>query len=69
MKTKKFNKRLSLKKTTIAHLGNPELNGVKGGLVTCGLTCTCVLGCLTITCPQGCPPEETEICPDTAMCN
>jgi hypothetical protein len=71
MKTKRFNKKLSLTKTTIANLANPELNNVKGGLETCGLTCTCVLGCETITCPVGCPPDPTVICPDirTALCN
>lgn len=60
MKTKKFDKKLSLNKTTVAHLGNVEMKDVKGG----DLTDTCKTGCPTITCPVGCPPQPTDICPD-----
>jgi hypothetical protein len=31
MKTKKFKQKLSLQKTTVANLNNPEMNNAKGG--------------------------------------
>ena len=71
MKTKRFKKKLFVTKTTVANLTNPELDDVKGGGSSCGLTCTCVIGCTIITEPEGCPPDPTEVCPDipTQQCN
>lgn len=39
MKTKKLDKKLSLKKSTVSHLDNKDLNHVKGGVVPTGITC------------------------------
>ena len=33
MKTKKFDKKLILNKKTVAHLGNSQLDAVKGGII------------------------------------
>lgn len=51
MKTKTFNKRLVLKKKTVAHLNNKEMKGLHGGvgvtrpthcyMMTCYKTCDC----------------------------
>ena len=32
---KEFNKKLALKKSTVAHLGNTKMQKVKGGIITC----------------------------------
>jgi hypothetical protein len=58
MKTKKFEKKLVLKKKTIANLNNGQLGQVKGGLLPTRTDClTCV----------DCPTDTCETCP--ATCN
>jgi hypothetical protein len=63
MKTKKFAKKLTLNKKTIANLGNEQLNQVKGGCAskpgetscqtfTRIITCTCLLNCPDIPDPD-----------------
>ena len=69
MKTKKFNKRLSLNKKTVANLSNYELNYVLGGVLTnetifhaCdteGIACR-----PTTQCTGGCP---TDWCSDIPL--
>lgn len=39
MKTKQFNKRLSLNKKTVVNLSNNELNNVQGGVFTLETVC------------------------------
>ena len=64
MKTKKFNKKLSLNKKTIASLGNGNMTDVKGGVppshqpgcTTFCPTMTNFFGCL-------CETHEFETCP------
>ena len=53
MKTKKLNKKLTLSKKTITHLGKEELNVVKGGQPSFGLVVCVSLVCYTpaATCP------------------
>jgi natural product precursor len=67
MKTKKFNKKLSLNKKTIANLGNNELNYVLGGYPTdariCKPTTQCTGGCVETD--YSCPPCDTW---DTCTC-
>ena len=46
MKTKKFNKKLSLRKETIANLKGKELDAVRGGQETID-TCAMTNGCPT----------------------
>jgi hypothetical protein len=46
MKTKRFEKKLALKKKTVANLNDELLYQVKGGILTVGYTCrTCVQSC------------------------
>jgi natural product precursor len=55
MKTKKFNKKLGLNKTTIADLDVRQMKGLKGG----GITETCPWVCEpTRKCSGGCPVTE-----------
>jgi hypothetical protein len=54
MKTKKFSKKLSLNKKTIAHLNDAHMTEVKGGEDT-GQT-GCILCAVTHTC-QTCPTK------------
>jgi hypothetical protein len=54
MKKKNFEKKLVLKKETVALLDNDQLNNVKGGYITA----TCPdFGCGTYRCTIGCPTE------------
>jgi hypothetical protein len=77
MKTKKFAKKLTLKKETIVDLGNEQLGNVKGGDMsgsdpaicqwhdTCQPTCvTCVTCYYSCPNPKGCavPAEPTYLC-------
>lgn len=39
MKTKKLDKKLSLKKSTVSHLDDHDLNRAKGGVIPTGVTC------------------------------
>lgn len=56
MKTKSFEKRLSLNKNTIVNLNGETLHNIRGGGETIdGMTC--------MTCPPGCPnPTEDTLC-------
>ena len=66
MKTKRFNKKLSLNKTTISNLNNNEMISVKGGLPTESIDTLCTVcqdsqlprSCNSVTCLWIC--EETE---------
>ena len=63
MKTKKFNKKLSLNKTTVANLSNYELNHVRGGVFTFETVCpTCDtegIACRPTTrCTGGCTTDD-----------
>lgn len=77
MKTKKFNKKLSLNKKTIANLVNKELNDVRGGIsegtdcgfcntegIACRPTTQCTGGCVEtdFTCPASCDTWDTCTC-------
>jgi natural product precursor len=71
MKTKKFEKKLSLNKKTIAHLNNGDMKSLQGGDVPSGCTCpfcqvnensTVISLCPTVaptcqTCATEAPPE------------
>jgi len=67
MKPKKFSKRLSLNKKTIADLNNGQLDNVKGGLTQnpCPGTVDCPF---SYTCPSGglrgqcCEPYSEDTC-------
>jgi len=39
MKTKKFDKKLALNKTTVANLNNAQMNDLKGGAPNTRITC------------------------------
>jgi hypothetical protein len=56
MKTKKFKKKLSLNKTTIATLGNGQMSEVQGG-DTGYSECVCA-----DTKPNTCPPQTCLTC-------
>ena len=56
MKTKKFDKKLTLNKKTIADLSNPEMEKIQGGVVSLPLSACCVTEyskCLTQCVPGG----------------
>jgi hypothetical protein len=70
MKTKKFNKKLSLGKQTIANINNGEMNVIKGGrpsvvplcntvddwtCVQTDITCATYCDTCNTFCPQSCP--------------
>ena len=64
MKTKSFNKKLVLNKTTIVNLNGEEMSGLKGGFLTL-ITCpvTAWEECLSLyfsECPNICNPETFE---------
>jgi natural product precursor len=62
MKVRKFDKKLSLNKTTVSNLSESQLNDAKGGIITIGYTCeTCdrrfcptIAPTLCVTCPINC---------------
>jgi len=58
MKTKKFNKTLTLNKTTIANLGDGEMNRIQGGVSTDFQSCDSY--CASI-CPVKCPPTPFTV--------
>lgn len=78
MKTKRFNKKLSLQKQTITNLNSNELNSVEGGISqpnchvivkTLGNTCKFTVGCQVWTlnyCP-GIPRTELTNCRSQLM--
>ncbi len=74
MKTKKLNKKLSLKKMTVSNLNGDAMTGIKGGIsgtnteppycdteITCGVTICDYPGCNnTNTCEAGCGESRTD---------
>jgi hypothetical protein len=52
MKTKEFSKKLTLKKGTIAHLGNKKLNEVRGGVDTMPQPCVSYPVCIASRLPR-----------------
>jgi hypothetical protein len=72
MKTKNFDKKLTLNKKTIAHLGHREMNSLQaGGSVKPQI---CVIGaftddddtCIVVTCPSKTLTDNDNTCPVTA---
>jgi hypothetical protein len=53
MKQKKFNKKLSLSKTTIANLGNDPMSRILGGATE------------PLSCVEVCYPNTFDECPET----
>jgi hypothetical protein len=65
MKTKSFNKKLTLNKKTVVNLGNEEMIGIQGGLFPCTkISPTCERICLTeVSCiPHTCSCVATYNC-------
>lgn len=62
MKVKKFNKKLTLNKRTVAHLGDDVMEHVKGGTQlteVCGPSIDWRLSVAPVTCRlHGCPPPD-----------
>jgi len=69
MKTKKFPKKLSLNKKTVASLDFSQMNGLIGGAtIRCG-TFTAYTQCEVTQCVETCPGCPTNSCPpQTATC-
>lgn len=63
MKPKKLNKKLALRKTTVAHLNNREMIGARGGIWSCqvGTPCSIAVWCSD-------PASDFDLCRPTAMC-
>lgn len=65
MKTKKFSKKLSLNKRTVAHLDNREMGQVRGGVVSAEVCVASIIWRLSMapeTCRlHGCPLPPTCI--------
>jgi len=55
MKRKKMEKRFALNKETIADLTWDEMAAVRGGEITCGVSCACTPTKTTIN-----PPKESS---------
>jgi hypothetical protein len=60
VRNKKFNKKLTLKKTTVAHLGNLEMRTAHGGGIDGGIAIT--PNCGSSPCNE---PSEAHIVTDT----
>ena len=59
MKTKKLNRKLVLKKTTVSHLNTGQMHAINGGATE---IIGCTGTCMTVN-PRKCPvPEETISC-------
>ncbi|MCP5104558.1 MAG: hypothetical protein GY950_14325 [bacterium] len=57
MKRKTFNKKLVLKKTTVANLDGDRMNKIKGGTIICTVVKTCI-----------CTTQGGQICQNTCGC-
>ncbi len=55
MKTKKFDRKLSINKSTVTDLQRSEMNNVKGGRVTWIQGCTNIYCNTVISCIKYCP--------------
>jgi len=55
MKTKKFEKKLSINKSTVTHLQGSDLKNIKGGAVTQIMGCTNIYCNTIISCIKYCP--------------
>ncbi len=66
MKTKKFNKKLTLNKKTVVNLDSSNMNGVQGGIVETYYTCPTNLTHCRTRCATYCPlcPSLDTACPD-----
>lgn len=63
MKPKKFNQKLKLNKSTVANLGNSEMQAAKGGIYTCEHNTRCSV---QMWCSD--PESAFALCQPTAMC-
>jgi putative component of toxin-antitoxin plasmid stabilization module len=73
MKSKKFNKRITLHKQTVANLNNDNMSKVKGGLltirITCGEDCNTYFTCEDATVCGACWTLNPTICGTMCTCN
>lgn len=61
MKIKKFDKKLALRKETVANMVNEELVGVKGGAYSVPLTLCCMTKQNPDSLCVGCPPPMVTV--------